>query len=132
MLVENDMPVYPISVAAKIIDVHPRTLRIYEEEGLVLVKRHGGKRLYSNNDIKWIKCIRDSIHNDGISIPALKLLLEMIPCWKIRNCTEEVYSTCNAATHNTKKCWELTKKVCEKTAKGCKSCEVYKNKGASV
>jgi MerR family transcriptional regulator/heat shock protein HspR len=128
MLVDDNMPVYPIGVAAKILDVHPRTLRIYEDEGLIQVKRQSGKRLYSNNDIKWIRCIRHLIHADGISIPALKMLLEMIPCWKIRNCPEEVHSKCEAYTDNTKLCWELARKVCDKSIEECKKCEVYVRK----
>lgn len=130
MLVNDNMPVYPIGVAAKVLDVHPRTLRIYEEEGLLTVKRQSGKRLYSNNDLKWIKCLRYLIHNDGISIPALKMLLDMIPCWKIKDCPSEISSLCEAATDNSKPCWELKNKVCDKTEEECKSCEVYIRKKA--
>jgi MerR family transcriptional regulator/heat shock protein HspR len=128
MLVEDNMPVYPIGVAAKILDVHPRTLRIYEDEGLVKVSRQSGKRLYSNNDIKWIRCLRHLIHSDGISIPALKMLLDMIPCWKIRDCPEEIHTKCEAYVDNTKCCWELADIVCAKSGKNCKTCEVYQKK----
>ena len=51
--------------------VHPRTIRIYEEEGLVKPSRQGSKRYFSNDDIEWIQCLRDLIHDDGISIPGL-------------------------------------------------------------
>ncbi|MCX5864151.1 MAG: MerR family DNA-binding transcriptional regulator [Deltaproteobacteria bacterium] len=42
-----DLPIYPIGVAAKLLDVHPRTLRIYEADGLVHPQHNGSRRLYS-------------------------------------------------------------------------------------
>ena len=46
-------PVYVISVAASIVSVHPRTLRIYEDEGLLCPARTPTNiRLYSENDIR--------------------------------------------------------------------------------
>ena len=48
-------PVYVISVAASIVSVHPRTLRIYEEEGLVCPARTPTNiRLYSEQDVRRI------------------------------------------------------------------------------
>ena len=52
--IKNDLPVYPISVASRLLNVHPRTLRIYEEEGLIKPERRGDRRLYSQNDITWV------------------------------------------------------------------------------
>ena len=86
MTVDNNAPIYPISVAAKLLSVHPRTLRIYEEEGLIKPARQGNKRYFSNDDIEWVTCLRTLIHEKGISIPGIKLLLELTPCWEITNC----------------------------------------------
>ena len=72
-----DLPIYPIGVAAKLLDVHPRTLRIYEEEGLIEPDHKGARRLFSSNDIKWVFCLRSMIHDQGISIPGLKRLLAL-------------------------------------------------------
>lgn len=91
-----DLPIYPIGVAARLLDVHPRTLRIYEEEGLINPAHRGTRRLYSPNDIKWVGCLRAMIHDQGISIPGLKRLLALAPCWEIGDCPAAVHEECAA------------------------------------
>lgn len=91
-----DTPVYSIGVAAQLLNVHPRTLRIYEDEGLVRPSRKGTRRYFSQNDIIWISCIRSMIHEEGISIPGIKKLLRYAPCWEIANCSREVCESCTA------------------------------------
>ena len=52
---DPERPVYVISVAASIVSAHPRTLRIYEDEGLLCPARTPTNiRLYSENDIRRI------------------------------------------------------------------------------
>lgn len=92
----KDLPVYPIGVAAKLLDVHPRTLRIYEDEGLIKPAREGNRRLYSANDITWIGCLRRLIHDEGISIPGIKKLLRYATCHEIADCPEEIHCNCDA------------------------------------
>ncbi|OCC16539.1 putative transcriptional regulator, merR family [Dissulfuribacter thermophilus] len=93
---EADLPVYPIGVAARMLGVHPRTLRIYEAEGLIKPRYRKARRLYSNNDIQWVTCLRSMIHDEGISIPGIKKLLEFVPCWKIMDCPKEIRDKCGA------------------------------------
>lgn len=88
--------VYSIGVAAKLLSVHPRTLRIYEDEGLIKPARNGNRRFFSQNDITWISCIRKMIHDEGISIPGIKKLLRFAPCWEITDCSREVCESCTA------------------------------------
>ncbi|MEJ2058657.1 MAG: MerR family transcriptional regulator [Desulfofustis sp.] len=92
-----ETPVYSIGVAAQILGVHPRTLRIYEDEGLVKPARKGNRRFFSPNDITWINCIRKMIHDEGISIPGIKKLLRYAPCWEISDCPKEVCESCTAS-----------------------------------
>lgn len=94
--IKKDSPVYPISVAAKLLDVHPRTLRIYEDADLIKPERKGNRRLYSANDITWIGCLRKIIHTDGISIPGIQKLLRYATCYEIADCSDEVHCTCDA------------------------------------
>jgi MerR family transcriptional regulator/heat shock protein HspR len=89
--------VYPIGVAAQVLNVHPRTLRIYEDEGLIKPARKGNRRYFSQNDITWIGCIRTMIHEEGISIPGIKKLLRYAPCWEITDCPREVCESCTAS-----------------------------------
>lgn len=94
--IKRDLPLYPIGVAAKLLDVHPRTLRIYEDEGLIKPARKGNRRLYSINDITWVGCLRRLIHEEGISIPGIKKLLRYATCYEIADCPKETYCTCDA------------------------------------
>ena len=91
-----DVPIYPIGVAARLLNVHPRTLRIYEAEGLIHPAHVGSRRIFSANDIKLITCLRSCIHDEGISIPGLKKLLGLIPCWEIADCPAEIHEYCEA------------------------------------
>lgn len=89
-----DTPVYPIGVAARLLGIHPRTLRIYEVEGLIHPSHVGSRRLFSDNDIQWIRCLRSFIHDEGVSIPGLKKLLTLIPCWEVAGCPPDVHECC--------------------------------------
>ncbi len=125
MAVNKSDPIYPISVAAKLLGVHPRTLRIYEDEGLIKPARQGNKRFFSQDDIEWVKCLRHLIHDEGISIPGIKKLLELSPCWEIKNCPEEKRNSCSAYVDRTRPCWERANTACAKAKKHCENCEVY-------
>lgn len=94
--IRSDVPIYPIGVAAKLLNVHPRTLRIYEQEGLIKPALVGSRRMFSADDIQWINCLRTFIHQEGISIPGLKKLLDFIPCWEVAGCPAEVHERCAA------------------------------------
>jgi MerR family transcriptional regulator, heat shock protein HspR len=71
-------PVYVISVAASIVSVHPRTLRIYEDEGLVCPARTPTNiRLYSENDIRRVLWIRHLTRDRGVNLAGIRILFEL-------------------------------------------------------
>jgi MerR family transcriptional regulator/heat shock protein HspR len=71
-------PVYVISVAAGIVAVHPRTLRIYEDEGLLCPARTPTNiRLYSDEDIRRIEWIRHLTRDRGVNLAGIKILFEL-------------------------------------------------------
>jgi MerR family transcriptional regulator/heat shock protein HspR len=71
-------PVYIISVAASIVSVHPRTLRIYEEEGLICPARTPTNiRLYSEQDVRRIMWIRHLTQNLGVNLAGVRILFEL-------------------------------------------------------
>jgi len=71
-------PVYVISVAAGIVRAHPRTLRIYEDEGLLSPARTPTNiRLYSENDIRRILWIRHLTQDLGVNLAGIRLLFEL-------------------------------------------------------
>jgi MerR family transcriptional regulator/heat shock protein HspR len=78
--VEKDSrrPVYVISVAATLVAAHPRTLRIYEEEGLICPARTPTNiRLYSDEDIRRITWIRHLTRERGVNLAGIRLLFEL-------------------------------------------------------
>ena len=95
-MVDEQKAIFTIGVAAQMLGVHPRTLRIYEEEGLVAPLRKGKRRYFTMNDIKWIECLREMIHQHGVSIAAVKKLLQYTPCWNITDCPFEKRKQCTA------------------------------------
>ncbi|MBF0465868.1 MAG: MerR family transcriptional regulator [Nitrospirae bacterium] len=122
----NDMPLYAIGVAAELVGITDQTLRLYEKHGLIKPTRRNKNRYYSENDVKWLQCIRDLIHNRKISIEGLKLLLDYAPCWEITNCPEKKKSMCSAYVNKSMSCWELSKKRCIKeNGDNCDDCIVY-------
>ena len=74
---ELDTPVYVISVAAELIGCHPRTLRIYEERGLLAPMRRRRIRLYSERDIRRVRLIRYLTEEKGLNLAGVRLLLEI-------------------------------------------------------
>ena len=71
-------PVYIISVAAELVSVHPRTLRIYEGEGLICPARTPTNiRLYSENDLRRILWIRHLTQNLGVNLAGVGVLFEL-------------------------------------------------------
>ena len=78
--VEKDSrrPVYVISVAATLVAAHPRTLRIYEDEGLICPARTPTNiRLYSDEDIRRITWIRHLTRDRGVNLAGIRLLFEL-------------------------------------------------------
>ncbi len=70
--------VYVISVAARILDMHPQTLRKYERVGLVLPSRTGGmSRLYSDEDIARLQLIKHLVENLGLNLAGVKLAMQL-------------------------------------------------------
>jgi len=124
-LIDNNKAIFPISVAAKLLDVHPRTLRIYEEEGLLKPARQGNKRYFSRDNIEWVRCLRNLIHEEGISIPGVKKLLELTPCWEIKKCSRQVREQCTAFVDRAKPCWQTAKTICAREPSLCESCDTF-------
>jgi len=99
-MVDEKKAIFTIGIAAQMLEVHPRTLRIYEQEELIKPMRKGKWRYYTMNDVKWIECMREMIHEHGISIAAIKKLLQYTPCWNIADCPFEKRKECTAFMSN--------------------------------
>ncbi|MDA7817794.1 helix-turn-helix transcriptional regulator [Sulfurimonas sp.] len=78
MIHQYDEPVYLISIVAKILDIHPQTLRQYERENLVTPSRSNGRiRLYSQRDIDRIKLILRLTRELGVNLAGVDIILRL-------------------------------------------------------
>jgi MerR family transcriptional regulator/heat shock protein HspR len=128
LLPDKELPVFTISAAAKILNISVHTLRMYEREGLIIpYKKSTNHRLYSHSDIERLRCIRRAINEMKISIAGIKTIQSMIPCWKIKGCTEEKRSHCQAYNSHSRPCWTYNSKSNSCSWNSCKTCEVYRN-----
>jgi len=123
--VDQYKALYPIGIVAELLDIHPRTLRIYEREGLIRPARRSGKRYYSNTDLQWLTCLRRLTHEEGLNIAGIKKLLTLASCWEIRHCPDEERKNCPAVLDFPVPCWELKPKSCQHKGLDCPNCKVY-------
>jgi len=74
----SDRPIYMISVAAELVGMHPQTLRLYENKGLVRPKRTpGGTRLYSEADVERLRIIQRLTTELGLNLAGVELVLRL-------------------------------------------------------
>ncbi|OUO34768.1 MerR family transcriptional regulator [Olsenella sp. An290] len=74
---DRNKPLYMISVAAELTGMHPQTLRVYEQKGLVTPGRsRGNTRLYSQSDIDRLNLI-SKLTDEGINLAGVVRILDM-------------------------------------------------------
>jgi len=71
-------PLFVISVAARLVEMHPQTLRKYEREGLIAPSRTSGNlRLYSDQDIERLRQVKYLVEQRGLNLAGVQLALEL-------------------------------------------------------
>ena len=74
----DDRGRYMISVAAELVGMHPQTLRIYEQKGLVRPKRTSGNtRLYSEQDLERLRLIHQLTTELGLNLAGVEMVLRL-------------------------------------------------------
>ncbi len=74
---EWSAPIYVISVAAELADMHPQTLRQYDRLGLVVPQRQGGRqRRYSRQDVYQLRTIQ-RLSRDGVSLEGIRRIVQL-------------------------------------------------------
>jgi MerR family transcriptional regulator/heat shock protein HspR len=69
---------YHISSVARMYNLHPQTLRLYEREGLITPSRsEGNTRLYSAEDLKRLEVILNLIRDLGVNLAGVEVILNM-------------------------------------------------------
>ena len=77
-IIPLDKPFYVIGVAARLVSLHPQTLRHYESLGLVVPKRtHGNMRLYSPSDIERLRKIKRLTQDLGVNLAGVEVILRL-------------------------------------------------------
>ena len=75
---DTDRAVFMISVAAELADMHPQTLRIYEQRGLITPQRSpGGTRLYSQADVERLRRIQEMTTEWGMNLAGVEKVFEL-------------------------------------------------------
>jgi MerR family transcriptional regulator/heat shock protein HspR len=74
----DDHPRYMISVAAELVGMHPQTLRIYEQKGLLRPRRTAGNtRLYSDADVERLRLIQQLTTDVGLNLAGVERVLRL-------------------------------------------------------
>jgi len=85
----QDEPVYTIGVAARLVECHPQTLRMYERLGLITPQRTDTKlRMYSDSDIAKLRQIQRLTQDLGVNLAGVHVILELLG--KLQGLREEM------------------------------------------
>ncbi len=75
----NDEPLYHISIAARLVECHPQTLRTYERVGLLAPHRSSSNvRLYSDGDIERLRQIKRLTQELGVNLAGVEIILSLL------------------------------------------------------
>ena len=122
MKIDNNLPLYAISVVAKLCLTPIRMLREYEKQGMIKPKKVNRRRLFSVNEVGFIKDIRYYLTEKRMTINGLKEFYLRSACWEIKQCN---LKKCPAFGNMSKHCWEVVTyhKICD--GKACPSCPIF-------
>jgi MerR family transcriptional regulator, heat shock protein HspR len=97
-------PLFVISVAARLVQMHPQTLRKYEREGLIIPSRTSGNlRLYSDRDIELLRQVKYLVEDRGLNLAGVQLALQLTGKLRaLRERTDQVARDSNASAKMTK------------------------------
>jgi len=126
-LVESTTPVYTLSTTSTLSGIPVHSIRQYIDKGLIIpFKKESNRNLFSQVDILRLKYINNLLNQGGLNIAGIRALLALIPCWAIRQCSNEERETCNAYHSDANPCWDASEKgkLCKNT--NCRECEVYR------
>ncbi len=74
----EDEPIFVISVAARLVEMHPQTLRYYERAGLLKPTRSSGKiRLYSQREIERLRKIARLTNELGVNLAGVEIIIDL-------------------------------------------------------
>ena len=120
---------YKIGEVARSLNMAVETVRMYEREGLLIPeKTDSGHRIFNDQDLLWIECIRRLIKEKGLNIAGIRSLLALLPCWQLRPCAAQDFEDCPLAFGGVTPCWMMKAElpdVCQFA--NCRHCNVYQS-----
>jgi MerR family transcriptional regulator/heat shock protein HspR len=126
MMQKTGQRLYTIGEAADLIGVSVPTIRMYEREGLIIPLRKASRhRLFAESDLERIRSIRRTINTDKVSIAGIRRLMSLVPCWKMKGCTEEQISACPRMSRTGSPCWMISGKTWQSRSDQCRTCGSY-------
>jgi len=118
----QNRPVYPIGIVSELLNVHPETVRVWERYGIIQPQRRGGKRFYSEADLKRLQFIKRLMAKE-LNLPAIRHYLQLYPCWRLDGCPTCMHHSQLAVC--AKPCWKEEGTYCQAYADEdtCSDCE---------
>jgi len=117
-----------IGRVARKLNIAVETIRMYERAGLFLPhKTATGQRLFTQQDVEWIQCIRQMVQELGLNLEGIRRILALVPCWELRPCSQEERENCPAFVGADKPCWMMLSEIPESCRLDCRSCHVYQS-----
>jgi MerR family transcriptional regulator/heat shock protein HspR len=78
-MTEKNIPLFTISIVARIVGLQPRALRLYEEMGIITpTRREKGHRLYTQEEVERLAWVRDMATMRGINLAGIKFILDLM------------------------------------------------------
>lgn len=116
-------PIYAIGAVGLLVGTSPRMIREYEKMGLILPRKINGQRRFSQIEVQFIAAIQYYLDEVGMSLPGLRVLFQMAPCWELKNCQNR---SCAAWRNATERCFEIVKnKASSCRPELCGGCPIY-------
>ena len=125
--VTGTSPVYTLSTTSELSGIPVHSIRQYIDKGLIIpFKKESSRNLFSQVDILRLKYIHKLLNESGLNISGIRMLLALLPCWAIRQCSVTEREICQAFHSVAYPCWEASEKGtgCKNT--NCRECEVYR------
>lgn len=109
-------PFHLIKHVANEAGIEPHVIRRYEKEGLIKPYRDpdNNNRVFTQDDIEWIKRIWSLIHQCSMSVEGIRRLMSLQFCWDFFQCPDDMKNDCPVYKNLQSCCWKHGEKECYK------------------
>jgi len=119
---------YAIGTVSRLANLSRKTIREYEKTGRIHPKRdpRTNNRIFSGFEMEQIQLVKRLIHHEGTTLPCIRRLLQMAPCWRIFDCA--VREDCSAYPFPHEPCYHVRSKTHNLCKGSCDQCGVFINR----